>query len=195
MRAWARSIRASSTRWRGRGSSRAATSASGFRRIRCRQKRRWRWSARSSTFSRRRCCCRARSPICCSSARTARHRDRSRPAGGRARAAPAVQADLRRFDLGTVREIVGTFVGSARNLADATRDSAPVTDDRPMQEYSVRSLLNTRSTCSAAVGVALDLSQIPAWCPRCFVDGKPVPLVDGIDTYLDAARSVLHGAA
>jgi len=30
----------------------------------------------------------------------------------------------------------------------------------------------------------LDLSQIPAWCPRCFVEGRPVPLVDGIDTYL-----------
>ena len=35
--------------------------------------------------------------------------------------APAVQADLQRLDLGSVREIVGTFVASARTLADATR--------------------------------------------------------------------------
>src|SRR5207249_9689705 len=39
--------------------------------------------------------------------------------------APAVQADLRRLDLGTVREIVGTFVGSAQTLGAATRNTAP----------------------------------------------------------------------
>ena len=44
--------------------------------------------------------------------------------------APAVQADLQQFALGSVREIVGMFVGSARNLAEASRDSAPVTDDQ-----------------------------------------------------------------
>ena len=56
--------------------------------------------------------------------------------------APAVQADLQRVDFGTAREIVGAFVGSARKLAEATRDVAPVTDDRPIQEYGVSSLLN-----------------------------------------------------
>jgi spermidine synthase/Flp pilus assembly protein TadD len=98
--------------------------------------------------------------------------------------APAVQADLQRFSLGTVLEIVGSFIGSGRNLVDATRDAAPVTDDRPIQEYSVRSLLNTaRHTWSPSASL-IDLSQIPAWCPRCFVGGRPVPLVEGIDTYL-----------
>src|SRR5439155_15945550 len=53
--------------------------------------------------------------------------------------APAVEADLKRLDLGSVRELVGTFVGSARRLAEATRDSMPVSDDRPIQEYGVRS--------------------------------------------------------
>ena len=56
--------------------------------------------------------------------------------------APAVKADLARVDLGSVREIVGTFVGSAQKLAEATRDSAPVSDDRPIQEYGVASLLD-----------------------------------------------------
>ncbi len=36
--------------------------------------------------------------------------------------APAVRRDLQRIDLGTVREIVGTFVGSAQTMAAATRD-------------------------------------------------------------------------
>jgi spermidine synthase len=41
--------------------------------------------------------------------------------------APAVQSDLRRVGLGTITEIVGTFVGSARTLHDATRGQEPVT--------------------------------------------------------------------
>jgi tetratricopeptide (TPR) repeat protein len=98
--------------------------------------------------------------------------------------APAVQEDLQRFALGSVREIVGTFIGSARNLIDASRDSSPVTDDRPIQEYSVRSLLNTDRRAVPPSASLLDLSQIAAWCPRCFVDDKPVPLAEGIDTYL-----------
>ena len=110
------------------------------------------------------------------------HRDRSRarwPA--RSRSAPAVQADLQRLDLGTPREIVGTFVGSAQTLAEATRDVAPVSDDRPIQEYGVRSLLDFGEAVPASI---VDLRQVAAWCPACFVGGKPVPLVEGLDTYL-----------
>jgi tetratricopeptide (TPR) repeat protein len=95
--------------------------------------------------------------------------------------APAVQADLRRLDLGTAREIVGTFVGSAQKLAAATRDTAPVSDDRPIQEYGVRSLLNFGEAVPASV---VDLRQVAAWCPACYVDSKPVPLMEGLDMYL-----------
>jgi tetratricopeptide (TPR) repeat protein len=95
--------------------------------------------------------------------------------------APAVQADLQRLDLGSVREIVGTFVGSAQKLAEATRDTVPVSDDRPIQEYGVLSLLNFGEAVPASV---VDLSQVAAWCPKCFADGRPVPLVEGLDTYL-----------
>ncbi len=95
--------------------------------------------------------------------------------------APAAQEDLQRLDLGTVRELVGSFVGSARTLAEATRDMAPVTDDRPAQEYSVSSLLNFGE---AVPGTVVDLGQVAAWCPKCFVDQKPVPLAEGLDTYL-----------
>jgi spermidine synthase len=95
--------------------------------------------------------------------------------------APAVEADLRRLELGSVREIVGTFVGSSRTLHEATRDATATSDDRPMQEYDVRSLLNLGEAVPASV---VDLSQVASWCPRCFVDGAPAPLVDGLDTYL-----------
>ena len=96
--------------------------------------------------------------------------------------APAVQQDLQRLDLGSVREIVGTFLGSAQTLAEATRHSIPVSDDRPLQEYSVKSLLNFPST--GAPSSLVNLSRIADWCRECFVAGKPVPLAEGLDMYL-----------
>jgi spermidine synthase len=96
-------------------------------------------------------------------------------------ASPDVRADLQRLALGTVREIVGTFVGSAKRLIEATREYAPVTDDRPIQEYGVKSLLNFGE---AVPGSIVDLSEVAAWCPKCFVDGQPVPLAQGLPTYL-----------
>jgi predicted membrane-bound spermidine synthase len=95
--------------------------------------------------------------------------------------AEAVQADLQRIDLGSVREIAGTFVGSSRKLAEATRDVDAVSDDRPIQEYGVRSLLNLGEAVPASV---VDLSEVAAWCPACFVAGKPAPLAEGLDLYL-----------
>ena len=95
--------------------------------------------------------------------------------------APAVEADLRRLDLGSVRDIVGTFVASPHTLHEATRDATATSDDHPMQEYDVRSLLNLGEAVPASV---VDLSQVASWCPRCFVDGAPAPIVDGLDTYL-----------
>ncbi len=95
--------------------------------------------------------------------------------------APALRADLQRVDLGSVREIVGAFLASPEKLSAATRDSAPVTDDRPIQEYGVRSLLTFGDGLPASVA---DVREVAAWCPKCFADGKPVPLVQGLDTYL-----------
>jgi len=95
--------------------------------------------------------------------------------------APALRADLQRVDLGSVREIVGAFLASPQKLSAATRNSAPVTDDRPIQEYGVRSLLAFGDGLPASVG---DVREVAAWCPKCFADGKPVPLVQGLDTYL-----------
>ncbi len=96
-------------------------------------------------------------------------------------ARPAVRADLERLDLGRVHEIVGMFVASPARLAEATRGVAPVTDDRPLQEYSVRSLLEFGEGVPAEV---VDLSEVGAWCPRCFSAGEPVPLVEDLKPYL-----------
>jgi spermidine synthase len=117
--------------------------------------------------------------------------------------APAVEADLRRLDLGSPREIAGMFVASAATLLNATRGVAPVTDDRPIQEYGKRSLLPFDEGLPMSI---VDLRGIATWCPRCFADGKPAPLVEGLDTYLaltnlaysappiDVAQTVRTGA-
>jgi spermidine synthase len=94
---------------------------------------------------------------------------------------PAVRADLATLDLGTPREIVGMFVGSPATLADATRDAVAVTDDRPVQEFGVRSLLNLGQSVPGSV---VDLGKVADWCPTCFDNGMPVRLVEGLDVYL-----------
>src|SRR5439155_9201471 len=89
--------------------------------------------------------------------------------------------DLRRLDLGSVMEIVGSFLGSASTLAAATRDVDQVTDDYPIQVYGVRSLLNLGDAVPASV---VDLAQVASWCPACFAGGRVVPAAEGLDTYL-----------
>jgi len=93
----------------------------------------------------------------------------------------AVREDLARLDLGSVREIAGTFVGSAETLARATAGSVAVTDDRPLQEYGVLSGLS-----AGLMGVPselFDVTAIAAWCPRC-VDERAGQTTRDLDLYL-----------
>ena len=95
---------------------------------------------------------------------------------------PAVRDDLARLDLGSVREIAGTFVGSAQTMARATSASPASTDDRPLQEYGVRSGLS-----AGLMGVPsslFDLMQVGAWCARCVNEDPDPPDVVDLDLYL-----------
>ena len=78
---------------------------------------------------------------------------------------PAVRDDLARLDLGTVRDIAGTFVGSAATLTRATASSPAVTDDRPRQEYGVHSGLT--AGLQGVPASLFDVTNVAAWCPRC----------------------------
>jgi predicted membrane-bound spermidine synthase len=106
--------------------------------------------------------------------------------------APGAAADLRRLDLGSVTEIVGTFVGSADTLARATRQSPAVSDDRPLQEYGVRSAIG--SGTSGVPASIFELAAAASWCPRCFEGERPTPLVAGLDTYLALLDDAYHAA-
>jgi len=103
---------------------------------------------------------------------------------------PDVTADLQRLDLGTPREIVGTFVGSASRLDAATRNTPAVTDDQPVQEYGVRSLIRNGDALPAAV---VDLAGVREWCPTCFVADMPAPAVAGLDLYLALLERAYEG--
>ena len=105
---------------------------------------------------------------------------------------PAARDDLARLDLGSVREIAGAFVGSARTLQNATSSVRPVTDDWPSTEYSVLSALNPGEDVPAGV---VDLSQLPEWCPRCFAGGAPVPEAAGLDLYVRLLDSAYRASA
>lgn len=94
---------------------------------------------------------------------------------------PLVRADLQRFDLGTPTEIAGMFVGSAGTLARATADVRGVTDDRPLQEYSVRSAAAATSGVPASL---YDAPSLAAWCPRCLDGNRPAAVVPKLDVYL-----------
>jgi hypothetical protein len=106
------------------------------------------------------------------------------------RKAPAAQADLQGLELGTPRDIVGMFVASSARLAAATSGVRPVTDDRPIQEYGKRSLLNSDEGIPPSI---VDVRDVATWCPACFVNGKPAPIVGGLDTYL-AVLSLAYSA-
>jgi spermidine synthase len=94
----------------------------------------------------------------------------------------AVRADLERVDLGTVREIAGMFVGSAQTLAHATSGSPAVTDDRPLQEYGVRSGLS--AGLMGVPSALFDVTSISAWCPRCVEEDGGAQTVPDLDLYL-----------
>jgi spermidine synthase len=96
--------------------------------------------------------------------------------------APKVLADLRRLDLGTVKEIVGMFMASAETLVKATSSTDAVSDDRPLQEYGVHSVLTP-----VTGGVPAELVDLPSaakWCPRCFNGEESTPAAEGLDAYL-----------
>lgn len=107
--------------------------------------------------------------------------DPARVASALARA-PEVRADLERVDLAAVHEIVGSFLGSARTLTEATRGVEPVVDDRPIQEYGVTSMLGYGYGVPASL-IAMD--RVAEWCPRCFSADGLAPVVEQLDTYLE----------
>jgi spermidine synthase len=105
---------------------------------------------------------------------------------------PRVLADLRRIDLGTPTEIVGMFVGSAGTLTRATADAHAVSDDQPLQEYSVRSAGASTRGVPASL---FDVAAVASWCVQCFERGRLASSVPRLDMYLALLDNAYRVAA
>jgi hypothetical protein len=106
-------------------------------------------------------------------------------------AAPELRDDLARVDLGTLTEIVGTFVAAGDTLRAATDAYPPVTDDYPILEYSATS----KRTDHRNLTPLFDPSRVAAWCPACFADGRPRPRLEGLPRHLALLGKVYRDPA
>ena len=95
-------------------------------------------------------------------------------------AMPGVRDDLAAVHLGSLTEIVGTFAASGEALLRASRLAPPVTDDRPIPDYARKSQLRDHRIPPQVFAVR----EVGTWCPRCFTDGRPLPELEHIGTYL-----------
>jgi spermidine synthase len=101
-------------------------------------------------------------------------------------ARPRVRDDLARIDLASTVELIGSFAGSSAALRRTAGDAAAVTDDLPLMEY------DTRSRQRSIPATLFDPGSVKRWCPGCFAagDGRPVPLVADLETYLGFMRAL-----
>lgn len=109
----------------------------------------------------------------------------------RLRASPAVADDLKTVSLGTLTELIGTFAAPGDRLAGVSEPSAAVTDDAPIIEYLVGSRLREHRIPEQL----FDPRAVARWCPRCFVDGRPVPSVARLPAYLAILEAVYRSAS
>jgi spermidine synthase len=84
---------------------------------------------------------------------------------------PRVRDDLERIHAASLTELVATFVAGPITLDRATSGVPPVTDDRPILEYA-RGITHVRTRLPEEV---FDAWEMRSWCPRCYVDGRPLP--------------------
>ncbi len=93
---------------------------------------------------------------------------------------PAIQADLEAVYLGTTTEIIGSFLASSAILEAGTTGVPPVTDNRPLMEYSVRA----KAFENRFPRDLIDVRTVGSWCPGCFVGDGLAPSVPHLVDYL-----------
>ncbi|HSO34766.1 MAG TPA: fused MFS/spermidine synthase [Labilithrix sp.] len=100
------------------------------------------------------------------------------------RANPAVAADLKRVALGSLTDLVATFVAGADHLTRATAGVAAVTDDRPQMEYTFG------RASELPRGLFGDTADVRRFCPRCFEGDRLDPRVAGLTDQLAVLERV-----
>ena len=103
---------------------------------------------------------------------------------------PEVRADLEASFLGTLTEVIGTFVASAATLARATTSTVAETDDRPVQEYAVQARLRATRIPESL----FDVDSLAAWCPKCFQGDQVIPDLRDLPGYLTILDRLYHSS-
>jgi spermidine synthase len=98
---------------------------------------------------------------------------------------PAVAEDLNRVQLGSLLEVIGSFVASSETLFKATEGTAPVTDDNPVTEYSQLTGIRANKMPPAL----FDVTGLNAWCNGC---SERVP---GVAAYLRLRGAIYQSTA
>lgn len=97
---------------------------------------------------------------------------------------PHVADDLAHVRMGTLTEIVATFVSNADHLRRATAGVAPVTDDKPVMEYTWGKPNELSPLLFGGTGDA------PSFCPKCFEGTKPTGRVLALPEHLSVLEKV-----
>ena len=103
---------------------------------------------------------------------------------------PEVRADLEASFLGTLTEVIGTFVASAATLARATTSTVAETDDHPVQEYAVQARLRATRIPESL----FDVDSLAAWCPKCFQGDQVIPDLRDLPGYLTILDRLYHSS-
>ena len=94
-------------------------------------------------------------------------------------ARPEVQSDLKNILAGSLRDVVGAFVGNHDSIDLIAGRSPPVSDDWPVMEYSNGSMI-----IEPTEGKFNAIADVTTWCPKCFKNGRPIGQLQGLDSYL-----------
>jgi spermidine synthase len=100
--------------------------------------------------------------------------------------APDVRTDLERVSLGTLTELIGTFVASAGALGIVVEPYPAVTDDNAVNEYGQLSP-SSQLFVYGLPGRLLNVSGVADWCPKCFARGRPIQGLENLSTYVTIA--------
>jgi spermidine synthase len=101
---------------------------------------------------------------------------------------PRIVADLQNIEMGSLTELVGTFVGDADTLRRATARALPLTDDRPSLEYTLLDFI--RGEQAIIPSSFFELGGIAAFCPKCFDHGAPTERVAWLPDYQRALERI-----
>jgi len=91
-----------------------------------------------------------------------------------------VKDDLEKIEMGTLTELIGSFLSSQGELSKlGAAEIKAVTDDFPVMEYAP---LFSRQL--APPGDVINVWDVLSWCPKCAVNGQPIEALSNLPVYM-----------